>query len=394
MPSCEEAVEHLTIDCGRLPAIARVARFKGAGGVAESHITIHLRPNEVMDPLDVLVMAYRRAMESCALGADSAILRRLFCSDVCNQAEMLERVFDNLGGPCALSIIGQPPLPSTKFALWAYHVSDPHNPLRKSLTNQTLVLSRGSLTHYWTSGLTDTHPPDSLSQTRNILESYDALLASNNLRTADHVLRTWWFVQNIDADYPGLVDARNAFFSNHGLTADTHFIASTGIAGSHAYPSARVALDSHAIGGLLPGQVRYLQAPDHLCPTLDYGVAFERATAVDYADRSHVFISGTASIDHTGSILHQGDVLAQLDRTLQNIEALLAQAAANSGDLAMIIVYLRDPADAALIGNALHDRLGKVPRVIVHAPVCRPGWLIEIEGIAVLTRPASGLPPF
>ena len=394
MPSCEAAVECLTVDCGTLPATARVARFHGAGGVTESHITIQLSGDSAMAPMDALIVAYRRAMEAAGLEADSAVVRRVFCSDVANQAEMMERVFDNLGGPCALSIIGQPPLPATKFALWAYHVSDPQNPIRKSKQGGTLGLHRGALTHYWSVGMTGFRSADSHSQTQQVLDEYNAWLGSNSLELSDHVLRTWWFVQNIDGDYAGLVKARNGFFSSHGLTPETHFIASTGIAGCHARTDARVVLDSYAVAGLQARQVRYLRAPEHLCPTSDYGVAFERATAVDYADRRHVFISGTASIDHTGSIVHEGDVLAQLDRTLENIDALLAQAEANSGDLAMIIVYLRDPADAAIIGRALHDRLGTVPCVMVDAPVCRPGWLIEIEGIAVLTRRASQLPAF
>ena len=159
--------------------------------------------------------------------------------------------------------------------------------------------------------------------------------------------------------------------------------------------AARVSLDSYAIAGLRPEQVEYLCAPDHLCPTHDYGVTFERATAVSYADRRHVFISGTASIDHTGRILHEGDVIRQLDRTLENIEALLAKAGANLGDLAVILVYLRDPADAAAIEAAsCTNAWARVAYVMVDAPVCRPGWLIEIEGIAIVPCHQPGLPAF
>lgn len=211
---------------------------------------------------------------------------------------------------------------------------------------------------------------------------------------ADHVVRTWWFVQNIDADYQGLVDARRDFFTTRGLRADTHYLASTGIAGAHPDPAARVAMDAYAIGGLRADQLDYLSAPDHLCPTHDYGVTFERATAVGYADRRHVFLSGTASIDHAGRILHLGDVTGQLDRTLENIGSLLAAANANLGDLAVILVYLRDPADGALVERLLRERTGMVPFVMVQAPVCRTGWLIEIEGIAVVSTSLPQLPDF
>jgi len=394
MPSCETAVECLAVDCGGLPATAAVTRFRGAGGVTESHITVQLTGHGAMAPLEILTEAYRLALHDLGLDSKSAVFRRVFCSDVANQGETLKHAFDGFGGSCAVSIIGQAPLPAAKFALWAYHVSDPERPLEKSMEGATLGLRRGPLTHYWTPGLIDCGEDEAHSQTREILENYDAWLDERSLRMADHVIRTWWFVQNIDADYVGLVKARGDFFATHGLTADTHYLASTGIAGSHSNTAARVILDSYAIGGLLADQVRYLCAPGHLCPTHDYGVTFERATAVDYADRRHIFVSGTASIDHTGDILHEGDVLAQLDRTLENIDALLAQADANSGDLAVILVYLRDPADAAVIGKALRDKLGSVPHVMVDAPVCRPGWLIEIEGIAVVTTRKPRLPAF
>jgi enamine deaminase RidA (YjgF/YER057c/UK114 family) len=333
-------------------------------------------------------------MDFLGIGAASAVFRRVFCSDVSNQAEVLNDIFSRFEGECATSIIGQAPLPAAKFSLWAYHIMDPAAPLCKERDVGTLGVRRGPLTHYWSCGLVDGHEPGSHLQTRKVIESYDAWLQSRGMTMADHVVRTWWFVQNIDADYQGLVDARRGFFQTHGLTPDTHYIASTGIAGCHRDTAARVILDSHAIAGLRPEQVEYLCAPENLCPTHDYGVTFERATAIGYSDRRHVFLSGTASIDPHGRIVHEGDVAAQFERTMENIDALLAKAGANSGDLAQVIVYLRDPADAARITPLLHERLGCVPCVMVQAPVCRPGWLIEIEGIAVITAKAPDLPDF
>ena len=125
-----------------------------------------------------------------------------------------------------------------------------------------------------------------------------------------------------------MVDARAEFFADHGLTPDTHFIASTGIEGSTARPDAKVSMDAYAIAGVRPEQLSYLAAPDHLSPTHTYGVTFERATSVAYRDRNHIILSGTASIDPEGNILHPGDMPRQLDRTLENMEALLAKAGA------------------------------------------------------------------
>lgn len=385
MPSCEAAVECITVNCGALPAVAEVARFRGASGTIESHVTVRLT-GACAIPAGVLDLAYRTAMEAVRLDPSSMVFRRVFCSDVTNQAGLLSH-------PPGSSIIGQSPLPAAKFALWAYHVSEPTGPLNKHWDGTTLSCNRGGLTHHWSTSMTSIKETGSHDQTRAILEDYGAWLDSRGMNTADHVVRTWWFVRNIDADYQGLVEARREHFDQHGLTAETHYIASTGIEGAHRDVAAMVSLDSYAIQGLQSGQVEFLTAPEHLCPTHNYGVTFERATAVSYADRRHVFISGTASIDHTGRILHEGDVLRQLDRTLENIEALLMKAGANLGDLAVAFVYLRDPADAEAIQEALGEKLTGIPHIILKAPVCRPGWLIEIEGIAIVPCHAD-LPEF
>ena len=53
---------------------------------------------------------------------------------------------------------------------------------------------------------------------------------------------------------------------------------------------------------------------------------FERGTSVEYGDRRHLFISGTASIDHRGEVVHVGDVREQTRRMWENVEKLLEEA--------------------------------------------------------------------
>ena len=47
------------------------------------------------------------------------------------------------------------------------------------------------------------------------------------------------------------------------------------------------------------------------------------------------------------------------------------------------IVYLRDIADYAVVRPMFDERFPSVPTVFLLAPVCRPGWLIEMECMAV-----------
>ena len=202
------------------------------------------------------------------------------------------------------------------------------------------------------------------------------------------------FVNDIDLNYGGVVRARNQVFFTQGLTQNTHFIASTGIGGRQQDPNVLSQMDNYAIAGVKPEQIHYLYAPTHLNRTSDYGVSFERGTYVDYADRRHVFISGTASINNKGEVMYAKDVEQQTRRMWENVEALLAEAECTFDDVCEMIVYLRDIADYDLVSALYQERFPGKPVVIVHAPVCRPGWLVEMECTAVKAIDKPELPKF
>jgi enamine deaminase RidA (YjgF/YER057c/UK114 family) len=123
-------------------------------------------------------------------------------------------------------------------------------------------------------------------------------------------------------------------------------------------------------------------------------VTFERGTRIAYADRAHHFISGTASIDGSGEVVHLGDVRRQLERTLANVDALLRSGGAQIENMTHFLVYLRDPSDYAIVKNYLAERFPEIPRLILRGAVCRPEWLIEIEGIAIAPHDDPALPQF
>lgn len=82
-------------------------------------------------------------------------------------------------------------------------------------------------------------------------------------------------------------------------------------------------------------------------------------------------------------MLYAGDVRRQTERMWENVEALLKEADCGFGDVGHIIVYLRDIADYAVVKEMFDKRFPDTPRVITLAPVCRPGWLVEMECMAV-----------
>ncbi len=391
-------IRNFALDCGDLPASVHVSHFRGSSGVEEVHLVV--RPTNygsIDEQMSCLARAYQRAMAGCNLNSGNAVFRRFFCSDLPNQAASLAAYpFSNPRNnePCAISWVRQPPVPPSRVLLWAYHIIDPQGPLDKVQEGTSIAIRRAALGHHWTTNLTCPDAESSYDQTRGLFEQYEAYLRERNLTLADHVIRTWLFVQNIDTNYQGLVAARRELFAQRGLTAETHYIASSGIEGTHANVAAKVAMDAYSISGVRPEQIEFMSALDHLSPTNVYGVTFERGTAVSYRDRKHLFISGTASIDHEGKILHPGNVLRQMDRTLENVEALLKNSGATLADMSNYIVYLRDPSDYEMAQSRMREQFGNAPVSIVLGAVCRPGWLIEIEGIAIAPNQDETMPEF
>lgn len=360
-------------------AEARIFGFDNGTEVEEFHLVLSVT-NPMLsyrEQLEAIFSAYGEARKSLTSGAEP-VFKRYFLSDASNQANELMNA-ERESTDCAVSIIQQPPLNGTKLALWVYLTT---NMERKRLENGLFEARHGAYRHLWLANACDTSK-NSETQTRILLENYVQHLENEGVLLADNCVRTWFFVNEVDLNYAGVVKARNEVFATQNLTDQTHFIASTGIGGRQADAQVLAQMDAYAIDGIQQAQIGFLYAPTHLNRTSDYGVAFERGTFVDYGDRRHVIISGTASIDNKGEIVHHGDVVAQCRRMWENVEALLAEADCSFDDAAQMIVYLRDPADYTTIKKLFEERFPEKPWVIVHGKVCRPGWLIEMEMIAI-----------
>ena len=358
------------------------------GGIAEHFAIIHAETAFARfdEQLNAVIGAFEQL--KARLEGSACVFSRFFLSDVANQTSHVRQASGEMG--CAVSIIGQPPLDGTKVALLAYFVDGAS---LSRLGNGTVVASHGGYRHYWS--CTNANPfASSYSETHALLNNFSDTLKANGMTMADNCLRTWFFVDNIDINYHGMVKARNEMFRLNGLTEATHYIASTGIAGRNANPEASVTADFYGIEGVAQQQIRHLYASDNLSRTSLYGVSFERGTAVDYGDRRHVFISGTASIDHRGEVLHVGDIVGQTHRMIENVEALLAEAECSFADVGYVIVYLRDIADYQVVMRLCGERFGALPLVVVNAPVCRPQWLVEMECVAVKPIAAPQFPRF
>jgi len=364
------------------------SEFVGSKGIKEVHIMVKPQGNGGFSgQMEALAEAWNRRINELGMGAGSIVLKRYFMSDLVNQYPVFKAKNKDLTkeeeGDFAISLVEQPPLPGNKLVLWAYHIVDEANIARKYHQNGNLVWEHNNYKHIWTTQMVEENLESSFDQMDSIFKSYAEMLENNNLQLKDDAIRTWIYVQNVDANYQGVVVSRREFFEEKGLTKETNFITSTGIEGRFHNPLVKVTMDALSVKGLEKNQIHFLNALDHLNPTHEYGVTFERGTVVEYGDRKQIFISGTASIDNKGEVVHVGDVYQQMDRAIENIEALLNDTNAKLDDLAKIIVYLRDQGDHQIVDQYLINRFKGLPYVIVWAPVCRPGWLIEIEGIAL-----------
>lgn len=360
----------------------QISRFSPEeGGVTEYHVMASVtEPGLTFNQqVENLQKAYCALMGEEEMRAAVPLFRRYFLSDAANQADtVMEWECENAF--CPLSIVQQPPLNGTKIAMWTYLMTQAQV---QTLPCGLLEASHNGYRHLWGGGAAN-KAANSEYQTRLLLNEYVMQLIGQHCTLAANCVRTWFFVQNVDVNYAGVVKARKEVFVTQGLTEKTHYISSTGIEGRAADPNVLVQMDSYAVDGLVPEQIQYLYAPTHLNPTYEYGVTFERGTAVTYGDRKQVFISGTASINNKGEVLYPGDILKQCERMMENIGVLLKEAGAETSDIMQAVTYLRDIADYTAVKSYFDAHYPDMPHLIVLAPVCRPGWLIETECIAVV----------
>ena len=359
--------------------LIKIARFEVPEGVSEYHVMVRVTDPHLTytEQVEALLASYARLAEG-ELKGNCAVFKRFFLSDAANQTDYLLAMLAE-DSDCPLSIVEQPPLDGSKVAMWAYLQKGVQV---KALTKGIYEVKHGTYRHLWMAGACN-RALNSECQMRLLFNDYVMQLLENGCSLANNCIRTWLYVQNVDVNYAGVVKARNEVFATQNLTDKTHFIASTGIAGRHADPNVWVQMDAYAVDGVRQEQIHYLYAPTHLNPTYEYGVSFERGTYVDYGDRRQVFISGTASINNKGEIVHPGDIRKQTLRMWENVETLLKEADCTFEHVGHLLVYLRDMADYVVVEEMFEERFPNIPKVFLLAPVCRSGWLIEMECMAV-----------
>jgi len=220
-------------------------------------------------------------------------------------------------------------------------------------------------------------------------ELYRRIFATVRALGYPHVWRTWNFFADINGDEAGLERYRAFVRGRHTALAPIlpRF--------EQSLPAAT------AIGSSVPGIVvcflaarepaEQVENPRQVSAfryPLRYGPrspSFSRAVLKRWGSgAAHLYISGTASIVGDES-RHLGHPEAQVAEVLNNVEALLAAAAARTGASlhpSLLRFYLRNRGDAGLVAEAAARRFGPVPVLLLEGAICRSDLLLEVEGMA------------
>jgi len=222
-------------------------------------------------------------------------------------------------------------------------------------------------------------------QTRDVLERMEAALQAEGMNFT-HVVRTWFYLDDILDWYNEFNVVRTAFFREHDVFK--HMVpASTGV--GMANPAG--AADMAGLIAVKPGsgQVKVFAVPSPLqCPALDYKSSFSRAAEVQVRDRRHLYISGTASIDVHGASVHPDDVDAQIHLSMNVVEAILKSRNMTWDDATRAVAYFKGLHDAARFpAYCMVHGLSGLKTTMVQADICREELLFEIELDAMTDRP-------
>jgi enamine deaminase RidA (YjgF/YER057c/UK114 family) len=108
------------------------------------------------------------------------------------------------------------------------------------------------------------------------------------------------------------------------------------------------------------------------------------------ADRRTVYIAGQVAFDSTGKVVGGSDFVAQAEQVFGNLQRALASVGASFGDVVKMTTLITDvknvPALREIRGRYLDPKQPPANTLLV-TQLVRPELLLEIEAVAVLSRP-------
>ena len=138
--------------------------------------------------------------------------------------------------------------------------------------------------------------------------------------------------------------------------------------------------------------IKSIHARKFLNDPIEYHKSFSRGVSLDCGDMFLIFISGTASVNAQGKTHAAGDFQGQVERTFDNITALLKSENVSWHNVIKTNCYLKKMAYYSRFNdyrNYFYKKLKLNPfpaSTCIAAELCRKELLVEIDVIAAKKR--------
>ena len=223
-------------------------------------------------------------------------------------------------------------------------------------------------------------------QTHSSFEQIEAALQKVGMDFS-HVVRTWFYLDNLLDWYGEFNVARTSFFQSRGVF-DALIPASTGIGAKNPFGAALAA-------GALAVQPKHNRVKIQeiisplQCPATAYRSSFSRAVEMAFPDHRTLMISGTASIAPGGKTVFADDTVKQIHLTLDVVEAILKSRGMDWQNTTRAVGYFHDIRKLPVFEEICREReIPPLPLAPAHATVCRADLWFEIELDATVLTPA------
>ena len=216
-------------------------------------------------------------------------------------------------------------------------------------------------------------------QTRDVFEAIARVLRAEGMAFTD-LVRTWFYLDKILDWYDEFNQARTPFLQQHGVF-EHRVPASTGIGMPNRFGSAVLA----GALAIKPKGAQIVEVPSPMQGSaLDYKSSFSRAVEVTRAGQRELYISGTASIEPGGQTAHLDNPVAQIELTMEVVEAILHSRRMGWSHCTRAIAYLKEVGDCRMFYQYLSSHgLEDLPLTVMHGDICRSDLLFELELEAV-----------
>jgi enamine deaminase RidA (YjgF/YER057c/UK114 family) len=104
-----------------------------------------------------------------------------------------------------------------------------------------------------------------------------------------------------------------------------------------------------------------------------------------------LYLAGQVSSDAAGKLIGEGDFEAQAEQVFQNLKIAVEAGGGTMADIVKLNIFLVAEVDPSQVPKlrAIRDRYVNVENppastLVVVTRLARPGWLLEIEAIAVI----------